>query len=57
MVEEARDEYGDNLYNILDYLNPFSENFFGYKLIELLGNLLKMLFVGKEVQYVLIVFH
>lgn len=31
--------------NLISYINPFSENFFVYKLIELLGNLLKSLFV------------
>lgn len=35
-----------NLFSkLLSYINPFSENFFVYKLIELLGNLLKFLFV------------
>lgn len=34
--------------NIVDWLNPFSENFFVYKLIELLGNLLKDLFVPAD---------
>lgn len=34
--------------NIISYLNPFSENFFGYKLISLLGDLLKNLFVPSE---------
>lgn len=33
---------------MLDYLNPFSENFFVYKLIELLGNLLKDLFIPSQ---------
>lgn len=33
---------------VVDWLNPFSENFFVYKLIELLGELLKSLFVPKE---------
>lgn len=32
----------------MDYLNPLSENFFVYKLIELLGNLLKSLFIPSE---------
>lgn len=30
---------------ILSYINPFSENFFAYKLLELLGELLKNLFI------------
>lgn len=34
--------------NLLDWFNPFSENFFVYKLIELLGNLLKWLFVPSD---------
>lgn len=38
----------DLLSSILDYLNPFSENFFVYKLIELLGNLLKWLFIPAD---------
>lgn len=29
-------------------MNPFSDNFFGYKLIDLLGDLLKTLFVPSE---------
>lgn len=33
---------------LLSYINPFSENFFVYKLIELLGNLLQLLFVPDE---------
>lgn len=36
------------LTTILDYLNPFSENFFVYKLISLLGDLLKWLFIPSE---------
>ena len=31
--------------SILDYLNPFSDNFIGKKIIELLGNLLRTLFI------------
>lgn len=38
----------DGILGILDYLNPFSENFFAYKLLELLGDLLKSLFVPSE---------
>lgn len=38
----------DGVKTIVDYLNPFSENFFVYKLIELLGNLLKGLFIPNE---------
>lgn len=34
--------------DIASYLNPFSENFFIYKLIELLGDLLKWLFIPKD---------
>lgn len=34
--------------NLISYINPFSENFFVYKLIELLGDLLKSLFVPGE---------
>ena len=34
--------------DIASYLNPFSENFFIYKLIELLGDLLKWLFITKD---------
>lgn len=34
--------------NILSYLNPFSENFFGIKLLELLGDLLKSLFIPSQ---------
>lgn len=35
----------ETIKDIVSYLNPFSENFFVYKLIELLGELLKDLFV------------
>lgn len=38
-------ELGTNLGNWLSYINPFSENFFGYKLIEMLKNLFTELFV------------
>lgn len=34
--------------SLLDYLNPLSDKFFVYKLIELLGELLKSLFVPSE---------
>ncbi len=33
---------------MLSYINPFSENFFVYKLLELLGDMLKALFVPSE---------
>ena len=33
---------------VLSYINPFSENFFVYKLLELLGEMLKSLFVPSE---------
>ena len=42
------DFLGDFLGNILSYINPFSENFFAYKLLELLGNLLRGLFVPES---------
>lgn len=32
----------------MSYLNPFDENFLGYKLIELLGDLLEFLFVPSD---------
>ena len=38
----------DVINNILDFLNPFSENFFVYKLIELLGNLFNDLFIPSQ---------
>jgi len=38
----------DGVKTIVDYLNPFSENFFVYKLISLLGDLLKWLFVPSD---------
>lgn len=34
--------------NILSYLNPFSDNFFGYKIINLFSDLFKELFVPSE---------
>lgn len=36
------------LESIVSYINPFSENFFAYKLIELLSNLLQLLFVPSD---------
>lgn len=39
---------GNGILTIIDYLNPLSENFFVYKLIELLGDLLKWLFIPKD---------
>lgn len=34
-----------NLANILSYINPFSENFFGYKIIDMFSDLFEFLFV------------
>ena len=34
--------------NILSYINPFNENFLGYKLIDLLGDLFNMLFIPDD---------
>ena len=39
---------GEHFSNVISYLNPFSENFFGIKLIEFIGDLLSNLFVPKE---------
>lgn len=36
------------LVNIISYINPFDDNFLGKKIIELLGDLLKTLFVPSE---------
>lgn len=47
-VSSALSSIFSTLGNILSYLNPFSENFFVYKLIELLGDLLKALFIPSE---------
>ena len=41
-------DLGSNLGDWLSYINPFSENFFGYKLIEMLKNLFTELFVPSE---------
>lgn len=41
-------DLGNNLGNWLSYLNPFSENFFGYKLIELISNALSYLFTPTQ---------
>lgn len=38
----------DTLKEVLSYINPFSENFFVYKLIELLINALKSLFIPSD---------
>ena len=37
--------------DILSYLNPFSENFFAYKLVELILNGLKSLFIPKNLDF------
>lgn len=37
--------------DILSYLNPFSENFFAYKLVELIINGLKSLFIPKNFDF------
>lgn len=44
---EAENDKGlwDTVKEIVSYLNPFSENFFVYRMLELLGELLKDLFV------------
>lgn len=39
---------GNFFTNLIDWLNPFSDNFFVYKLVELLGNLLKWLFIPEK---------
>lgn len=36
------------LTNIISYINPFSDNFLGRKIVELIGELLKSLFVPSE---------
>ena len=41
-------ELGNNLGNWLSYLNPFSDNFFGYKLIELISQALSYLFTPSQ---------
>lgn len=46
--QEGIDAIGKFLGEILSYLNPFSENFFVYRLIELLGNLFSDLFSNIE---------
>lgn len=38
----------DFLVSLVSYINPFSENFFGYKLIELIRDLFKLLFIPSE---------
>lgn len=38
----------DTIKEILSYLNPFSENFFAYKLVELILNGIKSLFIPKD---------
>lgn len=38
----------EGIANIISYINPFDENFLGYKLIELLGDLLEFLFVPSD---------
>lgn len=37
---------------VLSYVNPFSENFFAYKLVELLINALKSLFIPEDMSFV-----
>lgn len=38
----------EKLGDILSYINPFSDNFFVYKLIDLLGELLEFLFIPSD---------
>lgn len=38
----------DGISNILSYINPFSDNFFGKKIIELLKDALSFLFIPSE---------
>lgn len=47
-IKEGIESLLNFLGDILDYLNPFSEKFFVYKLIELLGDLLKWLFIPEN---------
>lgn len=46
-LNEAK-EQTNILKSIIDFLNPMSENFWGLKLLELLGDMLKALFVPSE---------
>lgn len=39
------------LIEIISYINPFSENFFGIKLVEFFGDLLKKLFVPSDTYF------
>lgn len=39
---------GNTLTNLLSYINPFNENFFGYKIIDLFSDLLEFLFVPTQ---------
>lgn len=47
-LKECLDSIINFFKQVISYINPFSENFFVYKLIELLGSLLKFLFVPTE---------
>ncbi len=38
----------DTLKEVLNFINPFSENFFVYKLLELMANLIKSLFIPSD---------
>lgn len=39
---------GEHLSNLLSYINPFDENFFGYKIIDLFKQLFNLLFVPEN---------
>lgn len=45
---EVNKSIWETLKEVLSYINPFSENFFVYKLIELLIEMLKSLFIPEE---------
>lgn len=47
-IKESITSIGEFFIELLSYINPFSENFFVYKLIELLGDLLKWLFIPEN---------
>lgn len=51
-AENTRNGIWDTIKSMLNYLNPFSEDFFAYKLVELILNMLKSLFIPEDMDFV-----
>lgn len=51
-AEETRKGMWETLKSMLNYINPLSEDFFAYKLVELMLNMLKSLFIPEDMDFV-----